>query len=287
MTALQILGLLDGFDVSSWGDGTTDYYHYMTEATKVAFADRDAWTTGPDTTDILVEELLAPDYLRGRRQLIGATRTLPFDCAPDNEPLTHESTARRPGGDTLLLQCRRRVGDGRVRAIQPIYYDFGSGVIAGETGIVLQNRGLYFSLGATGVNRLEPGKRPFHTLVSALLTKDGEPWLLYGTMGGEGQPQTQAALVSRIVDFGYDVQHAIDAPRWLFGRTWGSESRSLSLEKRIADDVVTDLTDLGHTVSLCRTYDETMGHAQAIRIHENGTLSGGADPRGDGAALGY
>jgi len=117
--------------------------------------------------------------------------------------------------------------------IQSIYYDFGSGIVAGDTGIIPQNRGSFFSLDANHVNTLEPGKRTFHTLIPSLLTKNGEPWLVYGTMGGEGQPQTQAALVSRIVDFGYDVQEAIEAPRWLFGRTWGEESKSLSLEGRI------------------------------------------------------
>ena len=286
LTALQILGLLEGFDVSSWGDGTTAYYHHMAEATKVAFADRDAWITDPETMEVPVDDLLDPDYLSERRQLIEADGTLPIDCAPGIEPVTHEWTAGTPGGDTCYFSVVDESGLA-VSAIQSIYYDFGAGVVAGETGIFPQNRGSYFSLDETGINRLEPGKRPFHTLAPALLTKDGEPWLLYGTMGGEGQPQTQAALVSRIVDFGDDVQGAIDAPRWLFGRTWGAESRSLSLEKRIADDVITDLTDLGHTVSLCRGYDEMMGHAQAIRIHDNGTLSGGADPRSDGAALGY
>ena len=120
-----------------------------------------------------------------------------------------------------------------------------------------------------------------------MLTRDGKPWLVYGTMGGEGQPQTQAALVSRIVDFGYDVQQAIEAPRWLFGRTWGDESRSLSLEGRIPDGVVTELQRRGQPVAMARRFDDTMGHAAAIRLHEDGTLEGGADPRGDGAAIGY
>ena len=171
-------------------------------------------------------------------------------------------------------------------AIQSIYFDFGASVVAGDTGIVPQNRGAYFSLDPDSVNALEPGKRPFHTLIPAMLTKDGEPWLCYGTMGGEGQPQTQAALVTRLVDFGYDVQQAIEAPRWLYGRTWGAEDRSLSLEKRVPDGVITDLEERGHDVSIARGYDETMGHAQAIRIHDDGTLEGGADPRGDGSALG-
>jgi gamma-glutamyltranspeptidase/glutathione hydrolase len=106
-------------------------------------------------------------------------------------------------------------------------------------------------------------------------------------MGGEGQPQTQAAIVSRLIDFGYDVQQAIEAPRWLYGRTWGEKSKSLSLEGRISDGVAEDLQRRGHPVTMCRDMDETMGHAAAIQIYANGVLEGGADPRGDGAAIGY
>jgi len=173
-----------------------------------------------------------------------------------------------------------------VSLIQSIYFDFGSGIIAGDTGIIPQNRGSFFSLEDSHVNSLEPGKRTFHTLTPAMLTHDGEPELIYGTMGGEGQPQTQAALVTRLVDFGYDVQQAIEAPRWLYGRTWGEDTRSLSLESRVPDSVITALQKQGHQVSVARRYDDTMGHAAAISI-DDGLLEGGADPRGDGAAIGY
>jgi gamma-glutamyltranspeptidase/glutathione hydrolase len=120
------------------------------------------------------------------------------------------------------------------------------------------------------------------------MLEDGRPALAYGTMGGEGQPQTQAALVTRIVDFGYDVQQAIEAPRWLMGRTWGTESRDLSLESRISDEVTRELALRGQPVRMVEAWSPTMGHAQAIRINRaGGFLEGGADPRGDGAALGY
>ena len=285
LAALQILGLLDGFDVAAWGDGSADYYHHMAEATKLAFADRDAWVTDPEFVDVPTDELLDVGYLRSRADLIAPDETLPPAPEP-GVPGPDPSPADDAGGDTCYLSIVDEDGLA-VSVIQSVYFDFGAGILAGETGIVPQNRGSYFSLDPTSVNRLEPGKRPFHTLVPALLTKDGDPWLVYGTMGGEGQPQTQAALVSRIVDFGYDVQRAIEAPRWLFGRTWGAESRSLSLENRVSDRVLLDLERRGHDLSLARAYDETMGHAQAIRIHEDGSLSGGADPRGDGAAIGY
>jgi oxamate amidohydrolase len=115
-------------------------------------------------------------------------------------------------------------------------------VIGGDTGIILQNRGSFFSPGERHPNRLEPGKRTFHTIIPAMMLQDGQPVLAYGTMGGEGQPQTQAALVTRRIHFGYDVQQAIEAPRWLMGRTWGTESSSLSLECRISDEVARELT---------------------------------------------
>jgi gamma-glutamyltranspeptidase/glutathione hydrolase len=286
IAALQLLGLLDGFDVDSWGDGTADYYHHMSEAVKVAFADRDAWVTDPDVVDMPAERLLSAVYLDERRELIAPDSSLPAAVEPG---LTSEGVTLQPqdpGGDTCYLSVVDDDGLA-VSMIQSIYFDFGSGMVAGETGIIPQNRGSFFSLEASHVNSLEPGKRTFHTLIPSMLTRDGEPWLVYGTMGGEGQPQTQAALVSRIVDFGYDVQEAIEAPRWLFGRTWGDESKSLSLEGRVPDGVVSELERRGQPIAMARDFDDTMGHAAAIRLYDDGTLEGGADPRGDGAAIGY
>ena len=286
IAALQLLGLLSGFDVESWDDGSADYYHHMAEATKVAFADRDAWVTDPDAVDLPVDTLLSADYLDERRGLIDGESSLPTAVDPGIAPDDTAPRAQNAGGDTCFLSV---VDDNglAVSMIQSIYFDFGAGVVAGETGIIPQNRGAFFSLDPDHINCLEPGKRTFHTLIPSMLTRNGEPRLLYGTMGGEGQPQTQAALVSRIVDFGTTVQQAIEAPRWLFGRTWGEQSKSLTLEGRVPDQTVDELARRGQPVAMGRDYDETMGHAAAIRLHENGTLEGGADPRGDGAALGY
>ena len=123
---------------------------------------------------------------------------------------------------------------------------------------------------------------------SGLLMRNGQPYMAFGSMGGEGQPQSQAALVTRVVDFGYDVQQAIEAPRWLMGRTWGTRSRNMSLEGRISDEVVRELKRRGQPVQMVTDWNDNMGHASAIRVdREQGFLEGGADPRGDGAALGY
>ncbi|WP_396134772.1 gamma-glutamyltransferase [Cellulomonas sp. ATA003] len=191
------------------------------------------------------------------------------------------------GGDTCYL-CAVDSDGLAVSLIQSVYHDFGSAFVAGDTGILLQNRGSFFSLDDAHPNRLEPGKRSFHTLIPGMLLEDGEPDLVYGTMGGEGQPQTHAALVTRLVDFGYDVQQAIEAPRWLMGRTWGTKSLDLSLEGRVPDGVIRELERRGQPVKVLADWDDNMGHAQAIRIDRtSGYLEGGADPRGDGLALGY
>lgn len=287
LAALQILNLLEGFDVRAWGEGTADYYHHVVEAVKIAFADRDEWLTDPEWIDIPLDRLLSKEYAAQRRALIDARRALVAEEVEPGLRFTHDVHRRIPGGDTVYL-CAADPKGLVVSTIQSIYHDFGAAVIGGDTGIILQNRGSFFSLDEHHPNRLEPGKRTFHTLIPAMMLQEGRPILAFGSMGGEGQPQSQTALVTRIVDFGYDVQQAIEAPRWLMGRTWGTESRNLSLECRIPDEVVRELTLRGQPVQVVGAWSGTMGHAQAIRIDRaTGFLEGGADPRGDGAALGW
>ncbi len=285
--ALQVLNIIEGFDVAAWGDGTVDYYHHMAEAVKLAFADRDEWLTDPAFVDIPLDRLLSKEYAEERRRLIDRERAM--DMSSVEPGICFESSARRAdaGGDTCYF-CAVDDSGLAVSVIQSIYHDFGSAFVAGDTGVLLQNRGSFFSLDESHPNRLEPGKRTFHTLIPAMLFEDEEPYLVYGTMGGEGQPQTHAAMVTRLLDFGYDVQQAIEAPRWLMGRTWGTQSQDLSLEGRIADEVIRELELRGQPVKVLAGWDDNMGHAQAIRFdRENGFLEGGADPRGDGVALGY
>jgi gamma-glutamyltranspeptidase/glutathione hydrolase len=179
-------------------------------------------------------------------------------------------------------------GEGRaVSFIQSIYHEFGSGLVLSGTGINWQNRGASFSLDPTALNTLEPGRKPFHTLNPALAHLNDGRLMVYGTMGGEGQPQTQAAVFTRHVVYGQDLQASISAPRWLLGRTWGQATQSLKVESRFDTATVDALRALGHVVEVYGAYDETMGHAGAIVRSPNGVLHGASDPRSDGAAIGY
>ena len=286
-TALQIFHLLDGYDVRSWGEGTADYYHHMAEAVKVAFADRDEWLTDPRFVEIPVQQMISKTYAQERRRLIDPDRALDISTVPAGISYPRPHERRVPEGDTCYFNAAD--ADGLVVSlIQSIYHDFGSAVVGGESGIILQNRGAFFALDEDHPNCLQPGKRTFHTLAPAMLLKDGRPYLAFGSMGGEGQPQSQAAMVTRIIDFGFDVQQAIEAPRWLMGRTWGTPNRNMSLESRTSDEVVRELKRRGQPVQMVTRWNDNMGHAQAIRVnYEHGFYEGGADPRGDGAALAY
>jgi oxamate amidohydrolase len=286
--ALQILNIIEGYDLTRWGEGSADYYHHMAEAVKLSFADRNAWLTDPKFLDIPLDKLLSKDYAAKRRELIDSARAMVMeDVAPGISPAKGPGGSDAAGGDT----CYFCVVDGNglaVSVIQSIYHDFGSAVIGGESGIILQNRGSFFSLDADHPNSLEPGKRTFHTLIPAMILKQNRPWLVFGSMGGEGQPQTHAAIVTRMVDFGYDAQQAIEAPRWLMGRTWGVKVQDMALEGRIADPVIEELQRRGQPIKPVQDWNDNMGHAQAIRINDTtGFLEGGADPRGDGSAIGH
>ncbi|WP_428907966.1 gamma-glutamyltransferase [Niallia sp. Krafla_26] len=273
--SLSILNILNHFDLSYIEEGSADYYHLLTEATKLAFYDRDHYLTDPEFSPIPIDELLSVQRGMELASRIDFTRG------------THVQKQLDPKGDTIWLGVVDQEGNA-VSMIQSIYHEFGSGFIPKNTGILLQNRGSFFSLDENHVNSLQPKKRTYHTLNPAMLFKNDKLYLVYGTMGGEGQPQTQAALVTRIIDYDFPVQAAIEAPRWLYGRTWGASSNSLKLEGRISDDVISTLQRRGHEVEVLDDFTDIMGHAGAIKIDENtGVKFGGADPRGDGAAIGY
>jgi gamma-glutamyltranspeptidase/glutathione hydrolase len=266
--ALAILGLLDGFDVGRLDD--TDHVHLVVEATKLAFEDRDRYLADPDVVAVPVDECLDATRLALRRGRISMTRAMPVD-------------GPRIDGDTIAIVTADADGNA-VCVIQSLYHEFGAAVVAGDTGVLLQNRGCFFSLDPSHPNRLAPRKRTAHTLIPSMYLVGGRPRFVYGTMGGEGQPQTQAALVTRLVDRGLGPQAAVEAPRWLLGRTWGETTRALRLEARFPAEVVTALRTRGHDVRTVEPWSDLMGHAQVIEIGES--LRGGSDPRADGAALG-
>jgi gamma-glutamyltranspeptidase/glutathione hydrolase len=268
--ALEILALLEGFDVGALDDA--DHVHLTVEATKLALADRDRFLTDPTVAEVPVARCLDPARLAARRALISPGTAMAVGAAS-------------AAGDTIAIVAADGAGNA-VSVIQSLYHEFGSGIVAGDTGVLLQNRGAFFSLDSHHPNRLAPRKRTAHTLIPSMFLVDGRPRLVYGTMGGDGQPQTQAALLTRVLDRGLSPQAAVEAPRWLFGRTWGDVSRALRLEGRFGPRVADELRQRGHDVQVVEDWSDLMGHAQLIRLDEDG-LVGGSDPRADGAALGW
>ncbi|WP_353118629.1 gamma-glutamyltransferase family protein [Nitratidesulfovibrio sp.] len=249
------------------------HLHAIVEATKRAFRMRDDLVGDPDHAPYPVTDALLPDRLDALARDVDMVRALPWPAPPS-------------GGDTVWLGAVDAQGRA-VSCIQSIYFEFGSGVVLPRTGITWQNRGCGFSLQTGSPAALAPRRKPFHTLNPALaLLADGRV-MPYGTMGGEGQPQTQAAVFTRHVVFRQPLQRAVSAPRWLLGRTWGDDAVHLRLEGRIPPDVAATLRAAGHPVRMVGDYDPVMGHAGAIVRHADGTLEGAADPRGDGCVAAW
>ena len=272
MSALAVLGMTERFDMASLPEA--DYIHVLVEATKLAFEDRDRHLTDPALMRVAPADLLAPERLQARGRLISRERVrTPQPAAP-------------AGGDTIALVTADRTGNA-VSLIQSLYFTFGSGLVAGDTGVVLQNRGSFFSLDPGHVNALAPGKRTMHTLIPSMYLEGGRPRFVYGTMGGEGQPQTQAALLTRRLFRRLGPQAAVEAPRWLYGRTWGAASRALRLEGRYPAELARDLEARGHEVAIGEEWDDLFGHAHGIWIAPERGFVGGSDPRADGGALGF
>lgn len=267
VVSLMILGQLDRMPVPA--PESADYVHGIVEATKQAFGVRDRHVTDPRYMTVEPQDLLADEALSALAGAVDPARAKPWG-------------ARTAAGDTVWMGTI----DARGRAvsfIQSIYHEFGSGIVLPSTGINWQNRGCSFSLDPCARNALLPGRKPFHTLNPALaLLSDGRA-MVYGTMGGDGQPQTQAAVFTRHVVHGMPLQEAVAAPRWLLGRTWGSMSETLKLESRIPEALVAELRRRGHDVELVGAHDEVVGHAGALTLAGSGALEGGFDPRSDGA----
>ncbi|MCW2380928.1 gamma-glutamyltranspeptidase/glutathione hydrolase [Sphingobium sp. B2D3B] len=272
LASLLILALFDRLPAEQ--AESFAHLHGLVEATKQAFLVRDAHVGDPAFMEIDPKALLDDAAELDRMaQAIDPARAMPWP---------------RPSalGDT----CWFAAADARgqvVSCIQSTYFEFGSGLVLPQSGITWQNRGCSFRLADEGWNALKPGRKPFHTLNPALAHFDDGRVMAYGTMGGEGQPQTQAALFSRYARFGVPLQQAISAPRWLLGRTWGEESTSLKLEDRFDPALYAQLRAAGHEVELVAPMTAMMGHAGAIVRHADGQLEGASDPRSDGKAAGF
>lgn len=272
LASLLILALFDRLKADVPDDFA--HLHGLVEATKQAFLIRDAHVGDPAHMSLdpqaLLDDAGALDAL--------AARIDPAQALPWPQP--------SQAGDTVWFGAIDAEGRA-VSCIQSTYFEFGSGLVLPRTGIVWQNRGCSFRLAADGWNALKPGRKPFHTLNPALAVFDDGRLMSYGTMGGEGQPQTQAAVFSRYARFGMPLQQAVTAPRWLLGRTWGEDSTSLKLEDRFAPETVQALKDAGHVVELLPPFTSVMGHAGALVREADGTLCGAADPRSDGAVAAW
>jgi gamma-glutamyltranspeptidase/glutathione hydrolase len=271
LTTLEIMGVLDRFDVAALPEGSADYYHLLVEAVKLAFVDRNRFIADPDFVEVPVERLLSPAHLDALARRIDPRKAAPW-------PHVFKT------GDTVFIGAADRDGN-CVSLLQTIYFDWGSGVVAGDTGILWHNRGAAFSTDDGSINVLRPGKRPFHTLNPGMYFKDGRPRLLYGTQGADGQPQTLAAVLTRLIDYGMDPLTALARPRFLLGRTFSDSRDSLKLELDAGEAVFAELKARGHEISPIPAQSPLAGHPGAIRIEPDG-LVGAHDPRSDGLALG-
>ncbi len=277
LISLMILGQLDRMDIGRCDHLSADYVHAAVEATKRAFLVRDKYITDPRT----MQRNGAPD---AQAFLDGAS--LDADVAKIDMTRAAPWGAGRGPADTIWMGAI----DGAGRAcsiIQSIYHEFGAGVVLRETGINWQNRGASFSLDPRHINTLEPGKKPFHTLNPAMAVFNDGRVMVYGNMGGDGQPQTQSAVFTRTAVFGLNPQDAISAPRWLLGRTWGQTSDTLKMEGRFPAATIAELRRRGHDVEVYPDFDETLGHAGCVIRHPNGNFEGGFDVRSDGGVAAY
>ena len=270
IVSLILLGLFDRLACEE-GEGFA-HIHGLVEATKRAFLVRNAEVTDPAYMTATPEALLDAGRLDRLAADIDPARALPWPVP--SSP-----------GDTVWLASAD--ADGRVVSfIHSIYWEFGSGVVLRDSGIQWQNRGSSFSLDPAALNHLQPGRLPFHTNNPAMAHLDDGRVLAYGAMGGDGQPQTQAAVFTRYVLFGQGLEQAVAAPRWVLARTWGAPRDDLRLEARFPPELVAALEAAGHELALVDAFDEVMGHAGALVRHPDGSLEGASDPRCDGAATG-
>ncbi|MBK4775815.1 gamma-glutamyltransferase [Candidatus Pantoea edessiphila] len=272
IVSLLILGIIDQLDMAKVDDVQT--IHLIVEATKQAFLLRNKYLTDPR---YITKDL---QYLLNKKNFVRLANQI-----NDHKALNYSTLGHGPS-DTVWMGAIDKNGLA-VSFIQSIYYEFGSGVVIPNTGIIWHNRGVSFSLNPKHILALSPGKKPFHTLSPAAARLKDNRIMVYGSMGGDGQPQIQAAIFNRYVVQKIPLQKTITMPRWIFGRTWGESSDSLKIEKGFKLDIIKNLYKLGHKIEILSAFSEDVGHAGAIVRHENGILEGASDPRCNGSATGF
>lgn len=268
---LMMLGLFARRPAGVAASEDVDTVHWLVEATKQAFALRNREIRDPSLMAGPTQVLLEPTRLDALAAAIDGNRASPW------------GEATSPADTTWFGAID---AEGRaVSCIQSIYHEFGSGVVLPATGLCWQNRGASFSLQADHPLALTPGTLPFHTLCPSLALFDDGRQMVFGTMGGDGQPQTQAILYTRYADYNQSLAEAVSAPRWVLGRTWGDHSDNLKMESRFDSALIEALRRRGHDIVTLPDYDETVGHAGAIVRYPDGHIEGASDPRSDGAAM--
>lgn len=271
VASLVILGLFDRLGVRH-AEGF-DHIHGLVEATKHGFHLRDTAVTDPTEMSADPRAWLTPKALDEAARRIDRRRAGPWTLNP-------------APGDTVWMGCIDGSGLA-VSFIHSIYWEFGSGVVLRDSGIIWQNRGAAFSLTPGSLHQLKPRRRPFHTNNPAMAVFDDGRVMVYGAMGGDGQPQSQAAIFTRYARFGQPLQQAVTAPRWVLGRTWGTTHTGLRLESRFDGATVDALRAAGHDVDVVGPFTDLMGHAGAIVRHADGLIEGATDPRSDGAVAAF
>lgn len=274
LAALMALNIAEGFDINAMGFQTAQTYHHLIESMLLGFADARRYIADPRAVDVPIKELLSKDYANNRRALIQS------DSIMNNVSFGNPYN----GGDTVYLTCVDKEGNA-CSFINSVFASFGTGLVVPTTGIALQNRAALFSLDIDHPNALKPGKRPYQTIIPAMVTKDDEMLLSFGVMGGFQQPQGHLQVIANMIDFGLNPQEAVDALR--FNLAIGT--REVNLEEGLPLETVNDLERRGHLISMIEGYNRvSFGGGQIIhRDPDTGVLTGGSDPRKDGCAVGW
>jgi gamma-glutamyltranspeptidase len=272
LAALIALNLLEGFPLARRKLHSTEHLHLLLETVKLAYADRDRWIGDPAHAKVPLAGLLSKEYAKTRRRAFDARKAQAY-------------AAGDPDGDTTGFVVADAEGNA-ISVIQSLFNPFGSGVVVPDTGVLLQNRGRHFTYEEGHPAVFSPGKRPFHTLIASMVTRDDKPAVAFSTMGGNGQAMFHVQVLTNILDYGLDPQEAIERPRFLIGEFLPNDpADAIYLEDRVPARVFAALARKGHNLKTAPALFGKVGHGHAITFRD-GLMMGGADPRGDGVALG-